>query len=167
VLARGAVAARLALWRAAWRSRWLELSALVLITIVLVSCIHRRWDQPPMLAPLLAVPPALAGIGAVTVRRPLAYGGVSLLAAVFVAIRPNEFAAWLPAVTMVTTVVITAVATLGTAVSVRQGLLGLLRADLMKHVGALGLGFVHVQAGPNPPSGKVNVPQFVIVPLGP
>lgn len=120
VLASGAVAARLALRRAAWRSRWLELSALVLITIVLVSCIHRRWDEPPMLAPLLAVPPALAGIGAVTVRRPLAYGGVSLLAAVFVAVRPTEFAAWLPAVTMATIVVITAVATLGTAVSVRQ-----------------------------------------------
>jgi len=119
-LAQGVAAARLALRRAAWRSRWLELSALVIITVVLASCLHRRWDEPPMLAPLLAVPPALAGIGAVTVRRPLAYGGVSLLAAVFVAVRPTEFAAWLPAVTMVTTVLITAVATLGTAFSVRQ-----------------------------------------------
>jgi Stage II sporulation protein E (SpoIIE) len=72
-----------------------------------------------MLAPLLAVPPALAGIGAATVRRPLGYGAISLLAAAVVAARPMH-ASWLPDATMLTVVIITAVATVGTAVSVRQ-----------------------------------------------
>ncbi|WP_187366401.1 PP2C family protein-serine/threonine phosphatase [Trebonia kvetii] len=106
--------------RVAWRSPWLDMSTLALITIVLVKCLDRRWDEPPMLAPLLAVPPALAGIGAASVRRPLAYGGVSMLAALFVWLKPTEFAGSLPGATMFTIVVITAVATLGTAVNVRQ-----------------------------------------------
>jgi serine phosphatase RsbU (regulator of sigma subunit) len=106
--------------RAAWRSWWLEFSVLVLITFVLVDCLTRPWDQPPMLDPLLAVPPALAGIGAATVRRPLAYGTVCLLAAVAVALKPTEYAPWLPVVTIFTVVIITAVATAGTAISLRQ-----------------------------------------------
>jgi len=110
-----------ALWqRAAWRSRWLELSALVLLTVVLVDCLNRPWSQPPMLDPLLAVPPALAGIGAATVRRPLVYGAVSLLAAIVIAAKPTEYAGSLPGATIFTVAVITAVATAGTAVSVRQ-----------------------------------------------
>ena len=106
--------------RAAWHSRWLEFSALVLLTVVLVDCLNRPWTEPPMLAPLLAVPPALAGIGAASVRRPLAYGAVSLLAAVVIAAKPTEYAGWLPGATIFTIVVITAVATAGTAISVRQ-----------------------------------------------
>src|ERR1700754_3576384 len=106
--------------RAAWRSRWLEVSALVLITVVLVDCLTRPWAQPPMFAPLLAVPPALAGIGAATVRRPLGYGAVSLLAAIAIAAKPTEHAGWQPGATIFTVVVITAVATAGTAVSIRQ-----------------------------------------------
>ena len=104
----------------AWRSRWLECSALVLIAVVLITCFARPTRQPPMLAPLLAVPPALAGIGAATVRRPLVYGIVSLLAAIVVAQQPIEFAGWLPAATILTIVAITAVAMAGTAVNVRQ-----------------------------------------------
>ena len=73
-----------------------------------------------MLAPLLAVPPALAGIGAATVRRPLGYGAVSLLAAIAIAAKPTAYAGWLPGATIFTVVVITAVATAGTAISVRQ-----------------------------------------------
>jgi serine phosphatase RsbU (regulator of sigma subunit) len=103
-----------------WRSRWLELSALVLLTITLFSCLHRTSAQPPMLDPLLAVPPALAGIGAVSVRRPLTYGAISLLAAVIVALKPTKYAGWLPVWTVVTVIVITVIATVGTAVSVRQ-----------------------------------------------
>ena len=106
--------------RTGWRSHWLELSALVLVTVVLVDCLDRSWADPPMLAPLLAVPPALAGIGSSTVRRPLAYGGISLLAAVAVALKPTEFAGWLPAATILTVGIITAVAAAGTAVSLRQ-----------------------------------------------
>jgi len=92
----------------------------VLITIVLVDCLTRPWTQPPMLAPLLAVPPALAGIGAATVRRPLGYGAISLLAAIAIAAKPTEYAGWLPGATIFTVAVITAVATAGTAVSIRQ-----------------------------------------------
>jgi hypothetical protein len=91
-----------------------------MIVAVLADCLSRRWNQPPMLAPLLAVPPALAGIGAATVRRPLIYGGISLLAAFVVAAKPTEHAVWLPWVTVATVVIITAVATAGTASSVRQ-----------------------------------------------
>jgi serine phosphatase RsbU (regulator of sigma subunit) len=104
----------------AWWSRWLEFSALVLLTVVLISCLHRSYYQAPMLDPLLAVPPALAGIGAASVRRPLAYGGISLLAAIIVASKPTAFAGWLPVTTIVTVIVITVVATAGTALSVRQ-----------------------------------------------
>ena len=113
-------AARRLAQRLAWRSSWLEFSALVLITVVLVDCLTRPYNQPPMLAPLLAVPPALAGIGAATVRRPLGYGAVSLLAAIVVAAKPTEFAPWLPVATIFTVVIITAVATAGTAVNVLQ-----------------------------------------------
>ena len=113
-------AARRLARRLAWRSSWLEFSALVLITVVLVDCLTRPYNQPPMLAPLLAVPPALAGIGAATVRRPLGYGAVSLLAAIVVAAKPTEFAPWLPVATIFTVVIITAVATAGTAVNVLQ-----------------------------------------------
>jgi serine phosphatase RsbU (regulator of sigma subunit) len=113
-------AARVLSRRDAWRSRWLEFSALVILSVVLVTCFQQPSGRPPMLAPLLAVPPALAGIGADSVRRPLAYGAVSLLATVAVAMRPIEYASWLPGVTMVTVGIITAVATAGTAVSLRQ-----------------------------------------------
>jgi serine phosphatase RsbU (regulator of sigma subunit) len=116
----GTTAARRLSQRAAWRSSWLEFSALVLITVVLVDCLTRPWNQPPMLAPLLAVPPALAGIGAATVRRPLGYGAVSLLAAIAIAAKPTEYAPWLPVATIFTVVIITAVATAGTAVNVLQ-----------------------------------------------
>jgi hypothetical protein len=101
-------------------SSWLEFSALVLVTVALVDCLNRPYNQPPMLAPLLAVPPALAGIGAATVRRPLGYGVVSLLAAIAIAAKPTLYAGWLPGATIFTVVVITAVATVGTVISVRQ-----------------------------------------------
>jgi len=113
-------AARRLSQRAPWRSRWLEFSALVLITVVLVDCMNRPYNQAPMLGPLLAVPPALAGIGAATVRRPLGYGAISLLAAVVVAAKPTLYAGWLPGATIFTVAVITAVATVGTAINVRQ-----------------------------------------------
>src|SRR5215471_20466355 len=65
-----------------WTAWWLELSSAVLVVII---CTGSFWTAPLLLAPLLAVPPALAGIGAATVRRPLGFGAVSLLAAVVVA----------------------------------------------------------------------------------
>ncbi len=106
--------------RAAWRSRWLELSTLVLLIVVLLSCFDRPWGRPPMLEPLLAVPPALAGIGAASVRRPLAYGAVCLVAALTVLAKPTEYAGWLPVTSIFTVAAITAVATVGTALNARQ-----------------------------------------------
>ena len=73
-----------------------------------------------MLAPLLAVPPALAAIGAPTVRRPLVYGVLSVLASLAVVMKSTEHATWLPFATLFTVLVITAVATAGTATQVRQ-----------------------------------------------
>src|ERR1700734_1320433 len=105
---------------AAWRSRWLEFCALALIAIVLFCCLDRPQGVPPMLAPLLAVPPALAGIGAASVRRPLAYGGLSLVAGITIALKPTLYAGWLPGTTILTVAVITAVATAGTEVNLRQ-----------------------------------------------
>jgi serine phosphatase RsbU (regulator of sigma subunit) len=54
------------------------------------------------------------------VRRPLGYGAVSLLAAIAIAAKPTEYAPWLPVATIFTVVIITAVATAGTAVNVLQ-----------------------------------------------
>jgi serine phosphatase RsbU (regulator of sigma subunit) len=92
----------------------------VLITSVLIECLNRPWGQAPMLAPLLAVPPALAGIGASTIRRPLVYGAISLLATIVIALKPTEYAGWLPPTTIFTVGIITVVATAGTAIHVRQ-----------------------------------------------
>jgi Stage II sporulation protein E (SpoIIE) len=112
-------AARAVSRRAPWQSLWLELSSLVIIAFVLISCFRHTWDVP-MLVPLLAVPPALAGIGAASVRRPLGYGAVSLLAVVLVEFDVAADVRWLPVATMITVVVITAVAATGTEISVRQ-----------------------------------------------
>jgi serine phosphatase RsbU (regulator of sigma subunit) len=67
-----------------WKARWLELTVLVGGAAVAVVCLTRVWATPLELAPLLAVPPALAGVGAASVRRPLGYGLVALVAAVAV-----------------------------------------------------------------------------------
>ena len=71
---------------ARWQARWLELSSAVVIAVVLIICAGQVWTAPLLLGPLLAVPPALAGIGATSIRRPLAYGAVSLVAAVIIAL---------------------------------------------------------------------------------
>src|ERR1700740_1981920 len=67
---------------AGWGARWLELTVAVAAAVVAVVCLTHVWPSPLALTPLLAVPPALAGIGASTIRRPVAYGAVALVAAV-------------------------------------------------------------------------------------
>jgi serine phosphatase RsbU (regulator of sigma subunit) len=67
-----------------WQARWLELAVAVAAVVVAVVCLTHAWPSPLELAPLLAVPPALAGIGAGTVLRPLAYGAAAVAAAVVV-----------------------------------------------------------------------------------
>jgi serine phosphatase RsbU (regulator of sigma subunit) len=65
-----------------WRARWLELTILVAAAATAAVCLTHVWPSPLELAPLLAVPPALAGIGASTIWRPLAYGAAAEVAAV-------------------------------------------------------------------------------------
>ncbi|MGH3168112.1 MAG: PP2C family protein-serine/threonine phosphatase, partial [Trebonia sp.] len=65
----------------AWQKRWLEAVTLAAAVVVAIVCLTRAWKAPQELAPLLAVPPALAGIGAATFKRPLGYGAVSIAAA--------------------------------------------------------------------------------------
>lgn len=70
--------------RLAWTARWLELATAAAVAVVAVACLTRAWPRPLELTPLLAVPPALAGIGTAAVRRPLGYGAAAVLTAVAV-----------------------------------------------------------------------------------
>jgi serine phosphatase RsbU (regulator of sigma subunit) len=67
-----------------WKARWLELMTLAAAAAAAAVCLTNAWPSPLELILLLAVPPALAGIGAVLIWRPLAYGAAALAAAVIV-----------------------------------------------------------------------------------
>jgi Stage II sporulation protein E (SpoIIE) len=108
------------LTRGGWRARWLELSSAAIVAVVLIICAGRIWTAPLLLGPLLAVPSALAGIGAATVRRPLGYGAVSLLAAIIVALTASGATHALPEATIVTVIIVTGVSMTGTAISARK-----------------------------------------------
>lgn len=64
-----------------WTARWLELATLAAGAAAAVVCLAHAWPRPLDLALLLAVPPALASVGAANVKRPLAYGVAAVLAA--------------------------------------------------------------------------------------
>jgi Stage II sporulation protein E (SpoIIE) len=70
--------------RRAWRARWLEGTVVAAAIAVAAVCLAGVWTAPLELAPLLAVPPALAGVGATSVKRPLAYGAAALIAGLIV-----------------------------------------------------------------------------------
>jgi hypothetical protein len=70
--------------RRAWRARWLEVTVVAAAIAVAAVCLAGAWPAPLELAPLLAVPPALAGVGATSVKRPLAYGAAALVAGVVI-----------------------------------------------------------------------------------
>jgi len=70
--------------RRAWRARWLEVAIVVAAIAVACVCLAGAWKAPLELAPLLAVPPALAGVGATRIWRPLAYGVAALIAGVVI-----------------------------------------------------------------------------------
>jgi hypothetical protein len=103
--------------RGTWQAWWLEATTVAAVAVVVVVCVSQVWTAPLLLAPLLAVPPALAGIGASTVRRPLGYGAGCLLAAVVVALTAGGDTHWLPVATIVAVVVVTFVSAAGVAVS--------------------------------------------------
>src|ERR1700722_15336377 len=67
-----------------WSARWLELTTLVAAAATAVVCLTHAWPSPLELAPLLAVPPALAGIGEGSGLRPPAYGAPAVGAAVVI-----------------------------------------------------------------------------------
>jgi serine phosphatase RsbU (regulator of sigma subunit) len=90
-------------------SWWLELTTAVAVIVVVIVCAAHVWAAPLLLAPLLAVPPALAGVGASSFRRPLAYGTVSLVAAVVIAVIASGNTHEVPAATIVAVVVMTAI----------------------------------------------------------
>jgi hypothetical protein len=113
------------------------------------------WDGQ-LLLPLLAVPPALAGIGAATPRLPLAYGAVMLLAAIAAA--PFTTTAEVPAVTAVSILVVTLISASGGArggqenqrladvTSVAEAAQRALLRPLPRQVGPLELGVVYLAA---------------------
>ena len=70
--------------RRAWRARWLEVTVVAAAIAAAAVCLAGAWPAPLELAPLLAVPPALAGVGATSVKRPLAYGAAALIAGLVV-----------------------------------------------------------------------------------
>ena len=107
-------------WKArqAWDGRnawWLELTTAVAVIVVVIVCAAHAWTAPLLLAPLLAVPPALAGVGAFSFRRPLAYGAVSLVAAVVIAVTASGDTHEVPVATIVAVVVMTAISAAATA----------------------------------------------------
>jgi serine phosphatase RsbU (regulator of sigma subunit) len=67
-----------------WKARWLELATLIAAAAAAAVCLTNAWPSPLELVLFLAVPPALAGIGAGTVWRPLVYGVAALAAAVVI-----------------------------------------------------------------------------------
>ena len=109
-------------WKArqAWDARkawWLELITAVAVLVVVIVCAAHVWTAPLLLAPLLAVPPALAGVGASSFRRPLAYGAASLVAAVIIALTAGGDTHEVPAATIVAVVAMTAISATATTAS--------------------------------------------------
>jgi hypothetical protein len=92
-----------------WGARWLELLSAAAAFAVLVVCLDRVWTAPLLLDPLLAVPPALAGIGAASIWRPLAFGAAAEAAAAIVAIATHGAAHDLTEATLVAVAVVTVV----------------------------------------------------------
>ena len=109
-------------WKArqAWDVRkawWLETATAVAVAVVVVVCATNVWTAPLLLAPLLAVPPALAGVGASSFLRPLVYGAASLVAAIVIALTASGDTHEVPVATIVAVVVMTAISAAATAFS--------------------------------------------------
>ena len=150
-LARGRSAVR----AAPWPARWLTLCALPAVAAVIALASSSASDGQLFL-PLLAVPPALAGIGAATPRRPLAYGAVLMLTAIAAA--PFTTTAEVPVVTTVSILVVTLISASGGArgghenqrladvTSVAEAAQRALLRPLPRQVGPLELGVVYLAA---------------------
>jgi len=102
-----------------WRDGWLELITALAAIAVLVTCLDHVWTAPLLLAPLLAVPPALAGIGASSPRRPLAFGAAAEIASVVVLVTAKGNTHEIPVATLVATAVVTAISAISAVASHR------------------------------------------------
>jgi serine phosphatase RsbU (regulator of sigma subunit) len=150
-LARGRSAVR----AAPWPARWLTVCAVPALAALIALATTSAGDGE-LLLPLLAVPPALAGIGAATPRRPLAYGAAMLLVAIAAA--PFTTTAEVPVVTTVSILVVTLISASGGArggqenqrladvTSVAEAAQRALLRPLPRQVGPLELGVVYLAA---------------------
>ncbi len=102
-----------------WPGIWHAACVAPLLAVVVVFSLGNAWKGPLFMEPLLAVPPALAGIGATMPRRPLIYGGISLVAAIVISTRTFDTAPSLPITTLIAVVLVTAVSTAGAVHSAR------------------------------------------------
>ena len=73
---------------------WLAVCATA-VTVVAAAALGRLWGMGLVLGPLLAIPAALAGIGAPTPRLPLACGALMLAAAVVLAAFSRGLLVWI------------------------------------------------------------------------
>jgi serine phosphatase RsbU (regulator of sigma subunit) len=100
-----------------WRDRWLELVSAVAAIAVAIVCLDHVWAAPLLLAPLLVAPPALAGIGATTIWRPLAFGAVAAVAAAIVGLTARGDTHEVPVATLVATAAVTAISAISAMAS--------------------------------------------------
>ncbi len=144
---------------ARWWSRWWPvLCGVPVLTVVVIFCLGRVWRGPLLLEPLLAVPPALAGIGATTPRWPLTWGGIGVVTAVLGSLISPAPTGWLPAATIVAVLAVTAMSVLGTireargsqklaaVTSVAEAAQRALLRPLPRQVGPLTLGVQYLAA---------------------
>jgi serine phosphatase RsbU (regulator of sigma subunit) len=100
------------------RGWWLAVCAGAAVAVVAAAGLSHLWEGGLVLGPLLAVPAALAGIGAPTPRLPLAYGTVMLAAGVVLAPFAGEARLWIAA--PVSVVVVTALSMIGVVLCRRE-----------------------------------------------
>ncbi|HTU75871.1 MAG TPA: PP2C family protein-serine/threonine phosphatase [Trebonia sp.] len=100
-----------------WRGRWLELIVALAAIAVLATCLDHLWAAPLLLAPLLAVPPALAGIGASGPARPLAFGVAAEVAAAIVLVMAKGDTHEVPVASLTATAVVTAISAISATAS--------------------------------------------------
>jgi serine phosphatase RsbU (regulator of sigma subunit) len=94
---------------------WLAVCGTAAIVVVAAAVLSHLWAGGLVLEPLLAIPAALAGIGAPTPRRPLAFGTVMLLTAIVLAPLARESLLWIA--TPASVVVVAAVSAVGAGLS--------------------------------------------------
>jgi serine phosphatase RsbU (regulator of sigma subunit) len=108
------------------RTRWLDLTIIAAAIATAAVCLTHVWTAPLELAPLLAVVPALAGIGAASIRRPLAYGAVAVIAGIVIdalvkgGITVTDSTHALPLAAIGSVVLVTAISMRGSVVGARR-----------------------------------------------